>query len=149
MTGVRKKFSPTLYAENDQRARDVVLSFLMRGGSWVRRNDDLYGPDLILYAGHGCEPISYVEVEVKRVWTAGPFPWSTIQIPERKGKLLREALPIEFWVLRADLKEAVIIPGYVVDSSSLVEVPNVLVSSGERFFRVPIEQCIREELVHD
>lgn len=137
----RKPFDEELFRENDRRARAAVLRYTSGEGVYVIENDDLYGPDLVVYTGY--RPSSYIEVEIKRVWkeTEDMFPWVSVQLPERKAKYLRKRLPIEYWILRTDCKMAVIIPDYALASCSPVEVPNVEVSSGEKFFQVPLEQC--------
>lgn len=142
----RKQFDPELFAENDMRARAAVLGYLHSEGIHAIENPDLYGPDLIIYSGY--RPISYSEVEIKRVWRQedGTFPWPTIQLPERKAKFLRKRLPVEFWILNSTCTYAVVIPETELSSSILKEVPNSQVAEGERFFQIPIENCIIKSL---
>lgn len=158
---VRKKFDPTLFAENDARARAAVMHALNGDGMYVQPNDDKYGPDLCVYVGYRHK--YYVECEIKRVWKSDQdtFPWTTVQVPERKAKFTREGSPktptgrmpqlhtwkeVEFWILREDCQVAIIIPESVLSSSPLVEVPNSQVSSGEKFYQVPISECIIRRL---
>lgn len=144
--GIHKKFSQELYEKNDAPAVEAVLTHLFQQGSYAGQNEDKYGPDIILFSGY--KKLSYVEVEIKHNWHAGvdKFPYSTVHLPERKGRYLRLRHPIEYWILRADLQAAIIIPDFTLSSSLLEEVPNSLVSSGERFYCVPLEQCIHKEL---
>lgn len=148
MSDTRKPFSLELYQENDEKARNAVMQYLNDEDLYVKPNDDRYGPDLCVYLGYKHK--AYIEVEVKRVWKADQdtFPWSTVQIPERKRKFTKTTKSVEFWILRSDLKMAVIIPDYILDSSDSVEVPNSMVSSGEKFIQVPIEQCIIRSLTN-
>lgn len=143
---VRKAFDEQLYADNDTLAKATVASAFNRDGLYCRVNDDLYGPDLCVYLGYKHK--YFVECEIKRVWAGGEtFPWETIQIPHRKEKLINGTTkPVEFWVLSADLKWAVIIPEEVIVASPVVEVPNRLVSTGELFYQVPVSQCIIRKL---
>lgn len=144
---IRKQFDPVLFEENDARARAAVAGALSTDGVWCRPNDDRYGLDLLVYAGY--RHTHYIEVEIKRVWldTHDSFPWSTVQVPERKRRLAEATRkPVEFWILRSDLKFAVIIPEEALVGSPLVEVPNRLVSSGEKFFQVPVSECILRKL---
>lgn len=139
----RKQFDQQLFDTNDIPARVAVIEYLT--GMYVVENEDKYGPDLVAY--YGFKPAYYIEVEVKHNWQkSAQFPFPTIQLPQRKEKFTKLDLPVEFWILRADLKAAMIIPDYVLSSSSLVEVPNRYVSEGEMFFQVPIENCILVEL---
>jgi hypothetical protein len=144
----RKQFDEKLFRENDMRARAAVLVHLWDSGIHAMQNPDKYGPDLVVY-GRGFRPISYVECEVKQAWRSEQglsFPFITVQLPERKGKYLRKHLPVEFWILRSDCKAVVIIPESALSSSLLSEVPNRLVSAGERFYQVPISDCTIKEL---
>jgi len=141
-SGVRKPFDKELYEKNNEPAIAAVLHHLHQSGLYAAQSDDLYGPDITVF-GRGYKKISYIEVEVKHNWRVEreDFPFDTVQLPERKGKFLRKALPIEFWILRPDLRMAVIIPDYTVVSSRLVEVANRLVEAGEKFYQIPLEEC--------
>lgn len=145
----RKQFSQSDFDANDPPANRVVLEYINSSGLYGVRNEDLYGPDIIVY--NGFKPSYYVEVEVKQVWRTDQdvFPWSEINLPERKGKFLKLGLPIEFWILRSDLQVAVIIPGETISSSSLVEIPNRVISSGEKFYQVSLNECILLDLRGD
>ena len=143
---IRKKFSKSLFTQNDSPAREAVMNFLSQEGFLVKENPDKYGADLIVHKGF--KPGFYIEAEVKRVWRKeqDTFPWDTIQLPERKSKFTKLDMPCEFWILREDLKRAIRIPDFVVRNSPLVPVKNVLVQEGELFFRIDIEQCDLVEL---
>lgn len=141
----RKPFDRDLYNENNERAIDAVLAELTDEGLYAVRNDDLYGPDIVVYKGF--RPFYYVEVEVKRVWPAdSDFPWPTIHLPERKSKFLRLGKPIEFWILRSDLTETLVVPDVIINSNMLHIVPNRLVGDGEQFYVVPVAECINRKL---
>lgn len=137
----RKPFDRGMFDATDNPAREAIRDYIGRSGLYVRDNPDTYGPDLIVYKGF--KPLSYVEVEVKLVWKPEQyeFPWDTIQLPERKLKFLNLGLPIEFFILRADLEKAVLIPDYVVAKSPVEEVRNKYVKAGELFCRIDIREC--------
>lgn len=139
--GYYKKFSEQLYKDYDDQACNAVMEYQSSLGSYSMRNPDMYGPDIILY--HGFKPKYYVEAEVKRNWKADhtDFPFSTVQLPRRKGKLIGLGKPIEFWILREDLKFAVVISEESVIEERLVEVPNKFQAQGEFFYQIPIEEC--------
>lgn len=137
----RKPFDKSMFEATDNPAREVIRDYIGRSGLFVRDNPDTYGPDLIVYKGF--KPISFAEVEIKLVWKPEQniFPWDTVQLPERKLKFLNLGLPIEFFILRADLERAVLIPDYVVAKSPIEEVRNKYVKVGELFCRINISEC--------
>lgn len=137
----RKPFEKKIFDATDNPAREAIKDYIGRSGLFVRDNPDIYGPDLIVYKGF--KPLSFVEVEVKLVWKPEQyaFPWDTVQLPERKLKFLNLGLPIEFFILRADLERAVLIPDYVVAKSPIEEVKNKYVKVGELFCRIDIREC--------
>lgn len=142
MDGKYKQFNQELYNENDSIAVATALHHLSEGlGLFAVQNPDRYGPDIIVYSG--TKPSHFVEVEVKRVWQPHQeeFPWSTLQIPERKRKFVELAKPVDFWIFRSDLKMYLSIPDKIVMDSPLVEVPNKYTQSGELFYQVPVHEC--------
>ena len=143
----KKQFSSDLHSRNDVPAREAVLTHFRILGLHCRNNPDQYGPDL-LYYGTGFRTQKYIEVEIKHSWPADSpeFPFPTVQVPERKMKFCRGRTPIEFWILRADRKRAMIIPGSVLRSSPSTEVPNKYMSKGEFFRQVPVSHCTQIEL---
>lgn len=138
---VYKRFSEQLHRENDHAACQAVMNHINNQGLYAARNDDKYGPDVIIYSGF--KPSYFIECEIKRVWKShqDTLPWSTVHIPERKRKFINAGLPIEFWILREDLKFAVIVSESLIVDENLVEVPNVYNSSGEYFFTVNVSDC--------
>lgn len=149
----RKQFDRELFDTTDVSAREVIKDYIGRSGLYVRDNPDTYGPDLIVYKGF--KPLSFVEVEVKLVWKPEQyaFPWDTIQLPERKLKFLNLGLPIEFFILRADLERAVLIHDHAVAKSPVEEVRNKYVKVGELFCKIDIRECqvidITPEVIKD
>lgn len=142
-----KQFSEELYQANDTQACDVVMGYVASNGLYASRNPDKYGPDILVY--HGFTPEYYIEVEVKRVWKAGTdFPWQSIHLPERKKKFLEAELSIEFWLLREDMEQAIVVPELVVRNSELITVENKLVSKGEQFFDIQLDECILIEFTN-
>lgn len=143
-----KKFSTELHKEYDDSACTAVLKYLIEDrGLYAVRNDDIYGVDIVIFGGLR-KPSSYVEVEVKKVWRADRdiFPWTDINIPVRKEKFLKLGLPTEFWVLREDLKKAIVISDKILESAPKVEVPNRYNTQGEYFFKVLIDDCNQKSL---
>lgn len=143
---VTKKFDLELFRTNDNKARAAVMQCLNDDDLYVKPNDDKYGPDLCVYTGYKHK--YYIECELKHAWkdSSKPFPFPTVQIPYRKSKFLGVGKPVEFWVLSSDAKVAVIVPDYILEASEVTEVPNRLVSEGEKFYQVDISKCIVRKL---
>jgi hypothetical protein len=127
---------------------DTIISYMEDQGLVARENDDRYGPDIVRWTGF--KPTSYIEVAQRSAWREGEWPdkWDPVNIEERKIHLFKLGLPCEYWVVSKDLKNALIIPDHVVVScmDTLEEVSNRAVRSGEKFIRIPLEQCIRKAL---
>lgn len=143
-----KQFDEKLHSENDERACNAVLRYLIETqGLYAVRNDDKYGPDIIVFSGFR-KPLCYVEPEVKLVWKSHQldFPWDTVQVPSRKEKFTKLGLPIDFWILREDLKFALVISDKLLIESPLMEVPNRYNAQGEYFYQVNVDECQLKEL---
>jgi hypothetical protein len=139
-----KKFDQDLFDKNDQAARLAVLSHLDSAGLYATENPDKYGPDLILY--RGLKPLSYIECEIKRVWSGPNLPWDSVQLPVRKSKFLDLVIPTEFWILNLELTHCIIIPEAVLAQVPRKEVRNKYIDRGEMFWQVPLDMCILREL---
>lgn len=131
-----KSFDRALFEANDARARKAIKDYL---GPECVDNEDIYGPDLI-YKG------KFIEVEVCKRWT-DKFPYQTASVPGRKGKW--KHLDIEYWMLSNDLSKVMITPGKQLLDKFLIEVPNRYVSSGEYFYRVPLENVTEIVITKD
>lgn len=141
---MRKPFDKQLFAENDARARAVVTEYITsRHSVTITPNPDQYGVDLLVTGGLKDWAI---ECEIKRVWSGPNFPWVTIQLPERKAKYRKKGREVEYWILNNELTHAIVIPGQNLDEHIPVEVPNVLVSRGERFYQIPVALCRKVDL---
>jgi hypothetical protein len=130
-----KKYDQKL-GEYGKAAEQAVQNWLMRNGYEVTA------------LPHGamkwdCEATNdiehnYVEVERRASWQSGWFPFPTVHIPERRYKSGDAWL----FIVRADLAVAYIAFYQNFLSCSLVEVPNKLVASGEKFLNMPLDWCL-------
>ena len=89
------------------------------------------------------------EVEIKRVWSGPEFKYDTLQIPERKKKVIGRDMPCVFAVFNNEQTHGFLCPGDILAVSPLVEVSNKYVRSGEMFFQVPISSLIFIEVPSD
>jgi hypothetical protein len=148
MVGKYKTFDESLYNQHNHRGIAAVLQHLDEQGLYGEINDDLYGPDIVVYKGF--RPSYYIEVEVRKNWADGSksFPFSTLHIPERKAKFInsRTAMTLEFWSLSNDLTAAMITPDFLVLNSPLLETKNVHIASGELFYNVPTDELTYKDL---
>ena len=139
----RKRFSKSLFKQNDEVAKKAATKYYENIGYEVRLNDNKYGPDLLLFKENNFA--SYVECEVKRVWKDYEFPFPNIQFPERKSKYITDK-PILFFMLNGKENRALIVKGTDLIISPLKEVSNKYVRHGESFFQVPLIKAVFVDL---
>jgi hypothetical protein len=142
MYGVRKKFSKSLHDAHDAKARRQAIEFFESQGYKVVENPDTKGVDLFVFEEGSSNPKYYVEVEVKNNWASKTFQYSTLQIPERKGKYLEMyGEQILYMIFSKDLTQALIADIVSFKRAVLKEVPNKFVNKGEYFYQVPVKDC--------
>lgn len=137
--GMRKKFSHSLYKENDHIAKLAGFYHLANhDAKWLSINPNDYKCDIVYKTDtiDADSPIMLLETEIKHTWPGGIFPYSTVNILERKEKYFLEGADI--LLLAKNLKDYLIIDAETVLSSDLVEVPNKYVAEMEWFYQVPI-----------
>ena len=136
MKGVRKKFEQDVYDRCDGPAKEAMRTHLTVSGHIVTIPPENYDVDLF---SDYLDVRMYHEVEVSEQWQKDNHPFITGSIPERKHRLVLMHLnvPLFFWMLRQDLKRALVFPGHRLKSYYLVEVPNRKVEIGEFFYRIP------------
>ena len=79
----------------------------------------------------------FAEVEIKRVWLDN-FPYADINFPERKGKFAVIPHPTYFFMFNASLTKMFVVSNIALRESPLEIVPNRHVTTGERFYKVPV-----------
>jgi hypothetical protein len=136
--GKHKKFEPNLYDRYDGPAKEAMKVHLTIAGHEVTVPPENYGADL--YSEFGRRRI-YHEVEVSLGWEKGEHPYPRGSIPERKIRLchIHQGTDLFFWMLRRDLKRALVFPSTCLVDEHLIEVPNRKIREGEFFYRIPKE----------
>lgn len=133
-----KRFSPELYKENDQVAKESLRSILKDSKIYkIEDNPKKRGVDL--FAFQGDKHAFNIEVEIKRVWKKGSgktFPYADVQFPERKEKYAKLEQPTLFVMFNEDQSQYLAVTGKDLLDSPKVEVRNKYVFSGEKFFKV-------------
>lgn len=135
---VNKKFDQALHDEFDELGREMSKKFYKRFGFDLKDNPDQYGIDLIAYRDD--KKVGYVEVEVRTFWTGNKFPFPTLNIPERKRKLLKQDLPIRLlsWSSHGDY--GFMCKADVILNANVIERPNKFMAEKEYFFAVPVNK---------
>lgn len=141
----RKRFDPTLYAENDAAARSTVKELLKDTEFQVLDNPKKRGVDLLVY--RNSQHIANIECEIKKVWKSAEFPFESVQIPERKQKYAELEQPTVFVMLNADKTSHLAVLGTTLLKSPKKEVPNKYVYSGEYFFQVDKSEVVFNDLL--
>ena len=132
-----KVFQNKDFNKYDETARLTAKRFWHYNCYSCTDNEDEYGVDLVVERDG---KRFYCEVEVKTSWHGVDLKYNTIHIPVRKAKFLTK--PTQFMVFNNSLTHAAIISRKVVQESPLVEVPNVKIRFGEKFFDIPKEKAI-------
>ncbi len=136
---VRKQFNRALYEAYDEPARNALVSYLEGKGHVIVNNEENYNVDVVSQK-HGYTYFN--EAEVKVAWKEDwPTYWEEIRIPERKQRLLdkhdNENGVLNFYVFRADLKQAWRIRDTLLTPDSLKEAKGRYIRKGELFFHIP------------
>ena len=132
-----KAFQSKDFSKYDEAARSRAKEFWSAQGYTCTDHENEYDVDLV---GEKDGKRFYCEVEVKTVWHGKDFKYDSIHIPVRKAKFLGK--PTQFMIFNNSLTHAAVIGRKAVLRSPKVEVPNVKIRFGEKFFDVPKEDAI-------
>lgn len=135
-TPMYKVFQQKDFNKYDEAARSAAKRFWSSVGYTCEDNPDEYGVDLVV---EGQNKRFFCEVEVKTVWHGVQFKYPTIHLPVRKAKFLTQ--PTQFMIFNNSLTHAALFGRKVVLNSPCVEVSNVKIMHGEKFFDVPLSQA--------
>ena len=139
MLVINKKFDKALHDEHDDIGRTIVKNyFKSRLNFEVIDNPDIYGVDLIIY--RDAKKVGFAEVEVRTNWNTNNFPFSTLNVPLRKKKLLQNELPTYFFSINHIHTRMFCCDADVVLNCSIEENKNKFVKNNEYFYKVPIDK---------
>lgn len=132
---MRKQFDKALFAKYDHLAREATLKALRERGYEAKHNPDTYAQDLIA-TKDGKQFL--VECEIKAVWRTESFPYESVQLPERKRKFFNK--PTLFFIWNKSATKAAVFWDHHVKDLDPVEVHNVYLDRGEKFFQIPLDR---------
>jgi len=138
---IHKAFSKKLFEQNDLAARLDTASVLEKFGYTVKDHPDKYAQDLIATKG---DRTILVECEIKHAWKGERFPFDSVQLPERKRKFCNAKTL--FFIINSLRNRAIMFWSKDVIESPLVEVSNKYISSGEKFFQIPLSKTIEVKI---
>jgi len=127
-----KVFQQDVFDKYDDPAREVAKQFWKRIGYEAMDNPDKYGTDLLV-TGKG--KTFTCEVEVKSVWHGTTFHFDSLHLPVRKAKFLNKS--VKFMIFNNSLTHAAIVGHKAVTNAPIIDVPNIYIKKGERFFDIP------------
>lgn len=135
MIGVQKPFNKSLHAKNDPKSRKLVKEFFAERGIKLIDHPNKYDVDLVSEDGE-----IRIEVEHRLNWEEKEFPFTEVNVPERKAKFF-ETGKTHYVILsrnynylgfiNAELLQSYIKPEYLKESS------NRFVQECEFFYKVP------------
>ena len=141
---VHKPFSKSLY-EDDDNAKDLIVTWLLRRGYEARVNPDDYGIDVI--AEKNGKHYEF-EVEVKHNWKGMIFPFRTLHYADRKLKFLNpggEKKTTVFITLNNERTHALTVTNEILTKSKIVT-KDTIYTKGEKFIEVAIQDCYLIEI---
>ena len=135
MQQMKKSFSQELHNQFDSYGKRAVKKYFMsRFGIYLLENEDRYAVDMVAYKDG--TKLGYVEIEVRESWGVDAFPFDSLHIPERKGKLLCNDLKTVLVSVNKIGSRAFICKADIILNSPMKERRNKYVESGEKFYLV-------------
>ena len=137
MYGIHKRYSQELSDAHDPKSRRVVIEYFKKHGIQLV-NNSLYQVDLVSPDG-----AVRIEIEHRPPWVDAEFPYSDINVPERKAKFLNDGVT-SYAILSRDFSRMGIIAGkdvkeYIVDENLHLN-KNKYVHDGEYFYKIQTEK---------
>ena len=134
----KKPFDKLLHRQYDDKARGATIECMTKYGYNVIDNPDRYAQDLIAKPTviSNLDFTFLVECEVKAIWKTKEFPYSDVQLPERKQKFFNERTLFFIW--NCQLSRAACFWSQDIKHLPTYEVSNKMMAKGERFFKIPL-----------
>ena len=139
----RKRFSKELHNQHDAVARQIVADLDLFADVHLGSHPNKYEIDLI-----DRENKVVVEVEQRPAWKSHNFPFNSLNVPERKEKMLRKWLAQPDWegyfaaVNAKGTKVAVVSAKEVLSSPLRQNVNKYDTGKVEKFFQVPYSKLL-------
>ena len=139
----RKQFSQELHEKHDAKARQVVSELDLFSDIHLGDHPNQFDIDLM-----DRENKVVVEVEQRPAWKSHDFPFDSLNVPERKEKMLRKWLAQPGWevyfaaVNAKATKVAVVSAKEVLSSPLRQNVNKYDTGKVERFFQVPYSKLL-------
>lgn len=135
MIGKYKKFDKDLFEKNDPTCRQIVKKFLLKNNIVVDDNPNKYGVDLLSE-----DESVQIEIEHRLSWVKDEFPYSEINVPERKAKFFSSG-KVSYVIVSKNYSHIGVITGEkikkYINLDNLKESSNKFISSGEMFYKIP------------
>ena len=144
MKGEYKEFSKSLFRRNDPKSRKIVIEYFKNRKIILIHNENKFGVDLVAKDGS-----MSVEVEHRNSWNVAEFPYSDVNVPERKAKYFVEN-NVHYAILSKDYSHIGMISGkelrkYITEAT-LTECSNKFIKEGELFYKVPKSAFIWDKI---
>lgn len=133
---IPKKFDLNLYNQNDKIYKDKVIEYFRKEGIELIENPDRYGIDLLNLNEDVI--IMGFEVEHRFNWSGDVFPYTTINVPYRKGKFVSDKYKTYYCALNKEFTIIFLLDMDKLKSCKIKENKNKYINEGEMFYSVPI-----------
>ena len=130
---MRKRLSQEVFDRYDVAARSATKDFMESIGWDCWDHPDKYAQDLVAKKD---DTKVLVECEVKTLWSGDTFPFSTVQLPERKRKFFSDRTVFFIW--NKEITNAIYFWSKSIEHLEPVVVQNKYVRDGEYFYQIPI-----------
>jgi hypothetical protein len=135
MKGTHKPFSSTLHSKHDPKSRRLVKDFFAEKGLILIDHNNKFDIDLVSVDGK-----IRVEVEHRESWESKIFPFTEVNVPERKCKFFEEG-NTHYCILSKNYTQLGFIHAKVIrrymKPKYLKENPNKFIKKNEYFYKIP------------
>lgn len=132
-----KQFDEKLRNSTEERIHEALTDKTELQFDW----QDVGEPDLKTFH-HSDDKMPdevFLEVEIKKGWDGGEFPFNTIHIPGRKFKYLTWQ-PLKYVVFSKNLEKCLVVDSGEICKKSWFTIKDTYYSSDEVFFTIPFDK---------